>query len=53
MKLSWSGKLMAAAIGARLAAAGLRSVADCLPVEEEPVRYYRPDPPAKAEGSGK
>lgn len=52
MKLSWSGKLMAAAIGARLAAAGLRSVADCLPVEEEPVRYYRPDPPPRRKGQG-
>lgn len=48
MRLSFAGKLMAAAIGARLAAAGLRSVADCHPDEEEPVRYYRPDPPAEA-----
>ncbi len=31
MKLSWSGKLLMLAIGTRLAAAGLRKVAEAIP----------------------
>jgi hypothetical protein len=31
MRLSWAGKLLIAAIGTRLAAAGLRKVAEAIP----------------------
>lgn len=44
MKLSWSGKLMAAAIGAKVAAIGLRKVAEMIPVEEPQRTYCAPAP---------
>ena len=45
MKLSWTGKLMAAAVGAKVAAEGLRWVANQIPDEEQqPTRYAAPRP---------